>query len=136
MGLIDDLLPITNDILGVRDAIGAVIHPVFFVARTWSGTTPGDGTPTDVKAQMVPSPSIVNLSHDLPALQGGVYQQGDLILKHVSKQSYSDEDVVSCKSSAGNVEKFYEVNGKLYQVINVKESYVTWEIHIRKLSHE
>lgn len=135
MGLLDDLLLVTNDILGVRDSIGAVIHPVYFVTRTWSGSSPGDGTFTDEKVQMIPSPSIQAISHELNAMAGGVYQQGDLLLKSVSKQSYPSEDVVAGKSPAGNIEKFYEINDKLYLAINVRESYITWEIHIRKLSH-
>ena len=135
MGLIDDLLLVANDILGVRDAVGAVIHPVFFVTRTWSGSSPGDGTPTDTKEQMLPSPSIVAISHELSAQPGGTYQQGDLLLQSVSKQSYPSEDVVAGKSTEGNVEKFFEINGKLYQPINVRESYITWEVHVRKLSH-
>jgi hypothetical protein len=134
MGIIDDLLPITNDILGVRDDIGAVIHPIYLVTRTWSGESVGDGTYLDVEEQMLPSPSVQKLTFNLPALQAGQYEVGDLIIRHISKQNYPDEDVVSCKSSDSNIEKFYKINGKFYQVISVNESYVTWEVTIRKVS--
>jgi len=134
VGIIDDLLPITNDILGVRDDIGAVIHPIYLVTRTWSGSSVGDGTATDTQLQVLPTPSIQAISHNLPALQAGVYQVGDLILKHISKQNFPLEDVVACKSTSVKVEKFYKINNKFYQVISVKESYVTWEVHIRKVS--
>lgn len=134
MGIIDDLLPITNDILGVRDEIGAVIHPVYLLTRTWAGGSVGDGAATDTQVQVLPTPSIKSISHNLPALQAGVYQVGDLILSHISKQSFPLEDVVACKSASTAVELFYKINNKLYQVISVKESYVTWEVHIRKVS--
>lgn len=134
MGIIDDLLPITNDILGVRDEIGAVIHPIYLVTRTWSGVTVGDGTFADTQTQVLPTPQIENLFLKLPALQAGVVQSGDLLLKYISKQSYPDEDTVSCKSILDNVEKFYKINNNFYQVISVKESYVTWDVYIRKLT--
>jgi len=135
MGLIDDLLGITNQILGIRDELGAVIQPVFFVTRTWSGSVIGDGTMVELREQLNPSPAIVSIAHELSAMQGGVYQQGDLILKQVSKQSYSSEDLVARKSSQNNVEKYYAVGEKLYLAVNVRESYITWEVHIRKVSH-
>lgn len=134
MGLIDDLTSVADDILGVRDTIGAAIHDVYIVTRTWSGAEPGDGTPTDVVAQMTPTPAIQDLAHNFKLLEAGRYKQGDLILKNISKQSYPTMDGVRLKSTNKAVEKFYRVNGELYTVIHVRESYITWDVHIRKVA--
>lgn len=135
MTLLTDLLGVTDDILGVRDTIGAVIYPIYLTTRTWSGTEPGDGTATDVDTQILPSPSVKDLSHDWDSLKGGNAQQGDLLLQYISKQSYPSEDTVRCKSSARNIEKFYKINGHLYTVVSVSEKYVYWNVQIRKVIH-
>lgn len=135
MGLITDLTAVANEILGVRDSIGAAIHTVNFVTRTWSGTEVGDGTATDVSVLMVPSPGLQDLSHKYALLSGGNYRQGDIILKSVSKQSYPARNTVDLANTGSKlVEKFYSINGELYNVVNVKESYITWDIQIRKLA--
>lgn len=132
--LIKDLLSITDSILGVRDELGAAIHKVFIVTKTWPSGEVGNGDPIIERVPFLPSPGLKNLSHDLEALQGGNYQQGDIILTNCSKQSYPTEPDVSLEQDDPAVEKFYELNGKLYQVINVVEKYITWDIQIRKVS--
>lgn len=135
MGIISDLLPVIDSILGVRDSIGAVIQTAYIVTRTWTGTNAGEGTSSDVAVAVSPSPQIVDLSHNYRALAGGNYQQGDLLLKNMSKHTYSTYASVDLTGTAANVEKFYRINSKLYQVVHVKESYVTWDVQIRKLAH-
>jgi len=134
MGLIADLTAVADDILGVRDTIGAAIHNVYFVTRTWSGSEPGDGTATDVVTQMLPTPAIIDLAHNFKVSEVGRYKQGDLILKNISKESYPDHDTVRLKSTDSAVEKFYRVDSELYNVIHVKESYITWDVHIRRVA--
>lgn len=135
MGIIDDLLPITDDILGVRDTIGAVIKPIYFIVRTWSGTEPGDGTFTDLATQMLPSPGIKDFSHKFILESGGRYKQGDLILSNVSKQSYTEQDL-RLEVTSPKIQKFYRLGGSdghLYVPVSILESYLTWNVHIRKL---
>lgn len=134
MGLIDDLTLVADDILGIRDSIGAAIHNVYIVTRTWSGSEPGDGTPTDVVAQMLPTPALVDLSHKFVLQEPGRYKQGDIMLKGISKQSYGTEDIVRLKSASKAVEKFYRINSQLYVVVNVRESYITWDVHVRRVT--
>ena len=135
MGLIDDLKASVDDILGVRDSIGAVLQPIYIVTRTWSGTTPGDGTAVDTEAQVLPSPGIKDYSHDLRMREGGVVKAGDIMLTGVSGNLYT-ESQLDGTSSAGNIEKLYRVGTKMYQVINVVQKYVTWEVQLRLLTNQ
>jgi hypothetical protein len=134
-GIIDSLLPAIDSILGVRDSAGAAISPVYLVTRTWSGSEVGEGTATDVDTRMLPTPGLKNFSQNINLREGGAVKSGDIILKSVSKNSYTLADLDG-SSPSGNVEKFYLVGTKLYQVINVLESYVTWDVQLRELSNQ
>lgn len=134
MGIITDLTAVADSLIGIRDDIGAAIHQVYFLTRTWSGTQPGDGTPTDVAVLMNPSPGVGDLSHKFAVAEPGRYKQGDLQLKMVSKQAYSSEDTIRLKSTSRNVEKFYRINSELYTVVHVKENYIYWTVHIRRIA--
>lgn len=135
MGLITDLTAVANSILGVRDDLGAVIQPVYLVVRTWSGSQPGDGTKTDVTTQVLPSPQIKDLASDFEAQRAGNYEEGDLIIRMISKQTYTTRSMVDCSSTDRKIEKFYKVSGLFYTVTHVEESYITWNVRIRKVSH-
>lgn len=132
--VIDSLLPVIDTILGVRDSIGAVIQAVYFVTRTWSGTQPGDGTAKDVETRMIPSPGLKNFSHDLRLKEGGAIKQGDIFLTHVSRNFL--ESQLDGSSPAANIEKFFRVGEYIYQVINVQEKYVTFDVQLRRLSNQ
>lgn len=134
-GVIDSLLPAIDSILGVRDQIGAVIQPVYLVTRTWSGTQVGDGAATDTEAQLLPSPGLKNFAQDIRLREGGAVKQSDIILTNVSKNSYTEAQLDG-SSTGQNVEKFYRVGAKLYQVINVTEKYVTWDVQLRELTNQ
>lgn len=134
-GIIDSLLPCIDSVLGVRDSVGAVIDPVWLYTRTWSGATVGDGTPVDTKVQMLPSPQLKNYSLDVRLREGGEIKAGDIVLKNVSRNSYTEAQLDGT-SPALNIEKLFLVGDKLYQVINVVKSYVTWDVQIRLLSNQ
>lgn len=134
-GIIDGLMTGIDGILGIRDAIGAVIDPVFFVTRTWSGTTIGDGTASDIEVQMLPSPGLKNYSQDVRLREGGTVKAGDIILKDVSRNKYQETDLDG-SSPADNIEKLFRVGDKIYQVINVTKSYVTWDVQVRELTNQ
>lgn len=134
-GIIASLLPAIDSILGVRDQVGAVIQPVSLVTRTWSGLAVGDGTAVDTVVQMLPSPGLKNFSQDIKLREGGAVKSGDIILTSVSKNSYTLVQLDGT-SPAQNIEKLYLVGAKLYQVINVMEKYVTWDVQLRELSNQ
>lgn len=123
-----------NDILKIRDDIGAVKDPVFIVTRTWMGSEPGDGYYTDRVEQVLPSPRIVKYVDDYRIKEGGAVQQGDVMLKMISQQSYPNQTDVDCSVPARNVERFYRLGSDHYQVIQVEKHYLTWNVFLRRLS--
>ena len=134
MSVVEDLRASVNDILGLRDDIGAGLKPVSIVTRTWSGEEPGDGVPTDLEEPVVPSPYVVEYSDEYRIKEGGAVQQGDIMLRQISKQSYPTREFVDCSVIEKNVEKFYRVGNALYRVIMVKERHLTWNVQLRKVS--
>lgn len=141
-GLLDSLLPCIDDILSVRDCIGAVMKPVYLFTRTWfvdqaktTAAAQPEGFATDSFVQLLPSPSLRDYSQDIRLREGGAVKQGDIILKDISKNKYVIGDLDGT-SSAPNIERFYLVGVKLYQVINVTEEYLTWNVQLRELSNQ
>ena len=136
MGLIDDLTAVANSILGIRDDVGAVIEPVFLVTRTWTGAEPGLGSYSDVVAQILPSPAVRNLATDFRAQSAGTKELSEIMLHGVSKQSYPTRDMIDCTCATANIERFYRVSGKIFNVTKVESSYITWNVRAREASHE
>jgi len=135
MSLISDLTAVADDILGVRDTVGANLYPIYIVTRTWSGAEPGLGTAVDVAVLMVPTPAVQDFSHKWQDLAGGNVQQGDLLLKYISKGAYPLESTVRLASTTRSVEKFYKINAHFYSVVSVTEKYIYWNVQIRKVAH-
>jgi hypothetical protein len=142
-GIVDSLLPNINTILGIRDSIGAIKQPVSFITRTWwvddtyevQSAGIGIGVAKDVVVQMLPSPRIVDLSQSLQLREGGMVKQGDIFLKYVSRQSFKEHQLDG-SSPAANIEQLFLVGDKVYQVISITESYVTWKIQLRELTNQ
>jgi hypothetical protein len=141
-GIIDSLLPAIDSILGVRDSIGAVIKPAYIITRTWYTdedlsipATAIDGYARDHREQILPSPQLVDLAAMNRVREGGVYRDGDIILKNVSKNSYDEADF-KCDTSAANEQVFVLVGETLYQMMGVKSSYVTMDVHLRPLTDQ
>lgn len=133
----DDLLGDVDSILGIRDDLGVALHPVFLVTREWSaGTEIGEGDFTDSEKQVLPSPRIKEYADDYKIKEGGAIQQGDIILKMISKQSYPNRSDIDCSVGAQHVEKFYKINEVFYRVIFVWEQHVTWNVHLRRVSDQ
>jgi hypothetical protein len=79
MGIVDDILAISNDILSIRDEIGAIKHHIFIMERKWTEAR-GKGSFVDTKTQILPTPYLVDYSHDLRLKETGLIKQGDLII--------------------------------------------------------
>jgi len=133
---IEDIIDAAHDAFEARDDIGAIKAEVWFVSRSWSGRRIGDGTATETRVQMLPTPNIVDLSHNARVVEGGIIKQGDIIIKSVSKKAYPNESDVNCLTTTRTSEKFIEIGGYLYQVIHVKSQYHCWDIHVRRLSNQ
>lgn len=129
----DSLLDCLDDILSVRECIGANLADVKIITRTWSGARPGDGQFDDVEIPLTPAPQIRDYSHDIRLQQGGSYKQGDLLLRAISKNAFPTEIELRTDTGIKNVQKFIKVGENYYITINVKENLVTWDIQVRKV---
>lgn len=134
--IVDDILECTDDILGIRDELGATKHLVYILTRVWDGSERGDGNASDTTIQIKPSPQIVDYSHSLRLREGGKIREGDIVLKHLSKQTYTEESMIDCSVDDKLTEKYYYINGRLYNVIDITSDYVYWNVHVRKASKQ
>lgn len=135
-GIKDSLGPCLDAILGIREGIGAELHRVFILTRVWQGGEPGDGHAVDEIEEIKPCPAIVDYSHNIRLVEAGAIKQGDLLIKHISKHMYSSVDCIDCSGDDKRIQKFYYINEFLYQVINVKENLLTWDVQVRKTSDQ
>lgn len=141
--LISSILEGVDDILSVRDSIGAVIRKVFFVTRTYyqdAALTQPAGGPEgsyakDSVDQMLPSPGMKEFNQDVRLREGGSIKAGDIILTGVSRNKFKQSDLDGTSPSK-NVMKLYMIGDKIYQVINVSEKYVTFNVQIRELTNQ
>jgi hypothetical protein len=141
-GLIASLLPNVNTILGVRDSIGAVKLPVNFVTRTWytdttyaAQSTDIMGFAKDVVVQMFPSPNVIEFKQDLKLKSGGMVKAGDILLKAISLSSFT-MDQLDGTSPASNIEKLFKVGSKMYQVVQLTQDYLTWNLMLREMTNQ
>lgn len=125
-----------DKILGVRDKIGAALKKVKIITREWDGDEPGHGNSKTSELNIFPSPRIVSFDHDVRLQEGGYIQQGDILLKGISKSSFPDQKTLDNISESRNIEKFYDVGGILYQIISIKEKLLTWNVHLRRFSDQ
>jgi hypothetical protein len=136
MNPIDSIKASIDPILNIRAMIGAVLHPVYIVQRSWSGTQIGDGSMKEVITEVLPSPGIKNYDHNLRVTEGGNIKQGDLLMKMISKNRYPLETDVDCSSSNPVMEKLYKVGDFYYRVVSIVENQVTWDVQVRRLSDQ
>ena len=131
----DALKDCSDAILDIRGDVGAQLADVWLITRTWSGERVGDGTFSDSIQKMSPVPEIVDYSHDLRLQENGTYKSGDLILKGVSLKNYQERDL---RTDTGNrkVEKFIKVGDHYYRTIHIKEKFITWDVHVRKVAQD
>lgn len=132
---IEDLKDCVDDALQVRDEIGAIKAHVSIVTRTWTGDRVGNGTASDVTAVVYPTPLVVDLSHNIRLVEGGHVKQGDLLVKGISRDRYELSDIDE-NTGSRSIERFYDVDGKLYRIITVVKKYATWDVQIRRTSDQ
>lgn len=136
MSIKESLLDCIDDILEIKESIGADIEKISLITRTWTGERPGDGSFSDDEEKMKPLPCIKDVGHDLRLLEGGAVKQGDLILTSVSRNSYPDENTLRTDTGIRNVEKFYKIGEHFYRTIHIKKRLVTWDVHVRKVRQD
>jgi hypothetical protein len=125
-----------DDILAIREDLGASLAKVYLVTRTWTGSQVGDGSYSDEIEEVLPTPGIKNYSHNVHVMQGGAIQQGDLLLQMISKSRYPNQSDINCSSSETNIEKFYRVGEFDYRLITIVEKHLVWDVQVRRLSDQ
>ncbi len=73
----DSLLAIVDCARQTVADMGIFRYSVTLRTRTWSGTYPGEGSPTDVDAIITPRPRVKVMSTQDVASSGGTYREGD-----------------------------------------------------------
>jgi hypothetical protein len=146
VSLKDDLLEGLDGILRIRDDLGVALKVVNIVTRTWSDGEIGAGKAVEESSQILPSPSVspanananqpTQYAEDMRINTSGVISNADVSLKYISKNAYPLITDVDCSVTAVNIEKFYELDGILHQVINVREDLLTWTVKVRRLSDQ
>jgi len=127
----DSLLKCINKALEAKDSAGLTIHKVFLLKRTWSGEQIGDGRNVEKITEIKPVPCIREFGHDIRAVEGGAIQQGDILLTNISRANY-DRNFLSTQQDEPRTEKFYQIDGGEYRVVNIIERFVTWDVLVRQ----
>ena len=142
MTFVSDFQGLQDDILSIRDQLGAQKHFVKILKRKGSVADSelddfNDIDPVDtIEHEILPSPRIVDYSHDLRMKEGGKIRQGDLIVKMISKNAFPDRSTIDGTSTDPSETFYYLVNNELYTIINVAEDYTWWNAHIRKANNQ
>jgi hypothetical protein len=129
--LVQDILEIVDDILGIRDELGALKHPIYILTRNWEGQK-GLGTPTDTIEQVLPTPNLVNFSLEQDPNEVGKVAQGQILLKMISKNKYTEKQINGSVDNPESQDRWYYINGQLYEVVSVTEEYVYFNVLLKK----
>ena len=141
-GLVENLLPGVDKILGIRDKIGAVKAKVFIVTRTWENGEIGHGSFKDEIIPVLPTPYLRDFSQDIRLQPQAGVQQGDLILRDISKKSFDSETSIDTRTNDKGIEKAYKLvslttrEEKFYHVVSIIEDYLTWDVQLRRIAGE
>lgn len=144
--LVDSLVPDVID--GLREdlhpAFGVRAYRVYRVIRTWSGRIVGEGSSSDVAAELRPQPR-VKMWDGLKYVQAtcGIRELGDVRLTEASL-TYTEGDITG-QPMAANVEVFYAIGDAHGQETQLRLWAITappfidrerdmgWSIHLRRV---
>jgi hypothetical protein len=132
MSLLGDVEVIVEDALNLVDDLGIYKSKVYFLTRKWSGEEVGDGDAKDSIEILRPTPQIKALRNQYKRDEGGTHKEGDIYLQYLPKKTFPEESLINCSSEQENVEKFYYIDGGLYNVVSVNRDYVSWNVLVRK----
>ena len=127
--LIDDLKEVAQDVLKIRDDIGAVKAHVYFLTRE---TDPNTGEVLkDTWKQILPTPNIRDFGHDIKLVEAGAVKQSDLLLTSIPISKYREEDLVTDTENQ-ETQLFFVVQQKAYTTVHIKRNYLTFNVLIRR----
>ena len=127
-GLVDDLKGVVSDAMSIKDDIGAKKANVYFYERNME-------TDEVVWRQILPTPNIVDLSHNVKQIEAGVIQAGDLFLNGIPIQNYNSEDLETASMNE-NIEKYWVIKEsnttRAYTTTHIKRNLLTYDVHISR----
>ena len=112
--------------------LGLNVHEVGLFKRKWSEGKIGKGQPSDSLDLFSPQPRLSKIKLRWGIREGGTVKQGDLLVKLLTKATYPNESQINAASDDELEEIYYYVNGDLYEVIEVDEKLLYWNVTIRK----
>lgn len=96
--LIDQLVPVVDELRELQETLGLRQHRVYIVSRQWSNGRVGDGEATDTEVEILPRPLVLNwkarvsdLKYELEPC--GLDEMGMAFIKEVSL-TYTEADLV------------------------------------------
>jgi hypothetical protein len=76
-----------------------------------------------------------SFNQDVRLREGGAIKAGDIVLTGVSRNKYQQCNLDGTTPNKG-VELLYMLGQTMYQVINVTQKYVTFDVQIRELTDQ
>ena len=126
--LVDDLKPTVSDVMQIKDDVGIKKANVYLYSKP-------EGQDATWK-QLLPTPTIVDLSHDISLLEGGSVQAGDLFLKGIPQSDYTEQELETA-TVEGNDKRFFVIipfggYSRAYTAVNIRRKYLSFSIHVRR----
>ena len=126
--IVEDLKQVAADAYSIRDDIGAKVANVYFYSKT--------GSDEPVWQQVLPTPSIKDLSFNLDLMEGGIVQRGDLRLGAIPIANYSEDDLRTDTEIEDQVKYWVlkEPGGltKAYTTVHISRRLLNYIVHIRR----
>lgn len=82
----DLLLPVVDQLRFLPNLFGLRRYSVTIRQRTWSGSSPGEGTSTNTDTLINPPPKVRVLTPKEVAASGGTYREGDYLIEKITPQ--------------------------------------------------
>ena len=128
--LVEDLKQVAADAYAIRDDLGAKLANVYLYSKKMGEEA--------VWKQLLPTPSIQDLSFDQAMVEGGIVQRGDLRLGGIPVANYNNDDLRT-DSKDRDVRKFIvikeqgaEGKTKAYTALHISRRLLNYVIHVRR----
>ena len=110
--LVNELVPVADELRELRDDFGLNPWRVYRVVRTSAGGRPGSGAITDVATEITPTPKVGWVDAETGRVRfglppSGLYETGEIVLAEVSL-TYTFDELKGTTTSAG-VQVFYKL---------------------------
>jgi len=131
--LTDSFQKVYEDVASSVENLGFKKANVYFYTKKPEGIT---------WTQIIPTPDIVDFSHNIKLLEAGSVTAGDLFIKNISRYSYSFSDletatVQKVKNDKDAIEKYWIIREKsgvsrAYTTVNIVTEELTYDVHVTR----